>query len=73
MLDFISKVPYGLFCALSPWPPKESRKQTHYPKELGKELGKLRWKGMMRGPLAYLRSRQLMRKLQNAAVVPLEA
>jgi hypothetical protein len=35
-------------------------------------LGKLRWKGMMYGPFAYLRSRQLMRKLQDITI-PLEA
>jgi GT2 family glycosyltransferase len=72
VLDFMSKVPYGLFCAFNPWSPKVSRKQAHYPKELGKELGKLRWKGMMYGPFAYLRSRQLMRKLQDITI-PLEA
>ncbi len=68
LLDFVVKVPYGLFFVLSTRSPKNRKKQAHYPKE----LTKLELKGMIYGPLAYLRSRQLMHKLQDVTV-PLDA
>ena len=67
LLDFAMKVPYGLFFALSSQSPKNSKKQANYPKE----LSKLELKGMIYGPLAYLRTRRAMRKLRKVAL-PLE-
>lgn len=52
--NFAAKLPRGLFFALDPRSPKNSRKQVDYPKE----LTRLELKGMLYGPLAYLRSRR---------------
>jgi GT2 family glycosyltransferase len=67
LLDFVTKVPYRLFFLLSTRSPKSRKQQTHYPKE----LTKLKLKGMVYGPLAYLRSRRAMRKLRECSA-PLE-
>ena len=53
LFDFVTKVPYGLFFALSVRSPKNSKKSTSYPRE----LTTLEFKGMLHGPLIYLRSR----------------
>ena len=53
LFDFVVKVPYGLFFALSSRSPRNSKKSAHYPKE----LTALELKGMLYGPFAYLRSR----------------
>jgi hypothetical protein len=60
LLDFVTKVPAGLLFTLSTQSPKNGKKQAHYPKE----LTKLELKGMLYGPLAYLRSRRAMQKLR---------
>ncbi len=65
LLDFLMKVPSGLFFALSAQSPKNSKKRHHYPKE----LTKLELKGMIYGPLAYLRSRRAMHKLREKFVL----
>jgi hypothetical protein len=64
LLDFLMKVPSGLLFALSAQSPKNSKKRHHYPKE----LTKLELKGMIYGPLAYLRSRKAMQKIQKKYV-----
>ncbi len=64
LLDFVTRIPAGLLFALSAQSPKNSKKCDHYPKE----LTKLELKGMIYGPLAYLRSRQAMHKLRDISV-----
>ena len=56
LFDLLTKVPYGLFFILSTRSPKNSKKSKSYPKE----LTTLERKGMMYGPLAYLRSRRIV-------------
>jgi GT2 family glycosyltransferase len=63
LLDFIAKLVYSLFLFLSIRSP-QSRKSTHYPKE----LIKVKHKGMLYGPLAYLQSRRMMQKVRKAGV-----
>lgn len=57
LFDFLVKVPYGLFFALSSRSPKNSKKSARYPKE----LTALELKGMLYGPFAYVRSRSTTR------------
>ncbi len=57
LLDFISKVPYGLYFTLSTRSPKNRKKSTLYPRE----LTRVELKGMLYGPFAYLRSRRSTR------------
>ena len=59
LLDFVTKVPYRLFFLLDTWFAKNRKQLTHYPKE----LTRLKLKGMVYGPLAYLQSRWALRKL----------
>ena len=53
LLDFVVRVPYGLYFTFSKASPKHQKKATSYPRE----LTRLEYKGMLYGPLAYLRSR----------------
>jgi len=53
LLDFITKIPYGLYFILSPSSPKNKKKQPDYPREL--TISELR--GMLLGPYVHLRSR----------------
>lgn len=53
LFDFLVKVPYGLFFALSSRSPKNRKKSARYPKE----LTALELKGMLYGPFAYIQSR----------------
>jgi len=62
LVDFITKVPYGLFFSLSSRSSKNSKKSAHFPKE----LTRLERKGMLYGPFAYLQSRWLLRKARKA-------
>lgn len=57
--DFIAKVPQGMLFALSARSPHHAGKQADYPKE----LTWLEIKGMFYGPLAYLRSRRMLRAM----------
>lgn len=52
--DFVLRMPYGLFFAFSKRSPKHRKKDADYPRE----LSRLEYKGMIYGPLAYLRSRR---------------
>ena len=56
LLDFVSKMPYGLFSLLRVRSEKNRKRPTHYPKE----LTKLKLRGLVYGPIAYLRSRRMM-------------
>ncbi len=53
LLDLAGKLPRGLWYALSPGSGKNQKKSIDYPEE----LTKLERKGLLYGPLAYLRSR----------------
>jgi glycosyltransferase involved in cell wall biosynthesis len=53
LFDFVIKVPYGLYFALSARSSKNRKKSSHYPKE----LTRLELEGMLSGPFAYLWSR----------------
>jgi len=50
LFDLVKKVPYGFFFVLNPASPKNTKKQTNYPKEL--TSGEL--KGMAIGPFTYI-------------------
>ncbi|HET8912961.1 MAG TPA: glycosyltransferase [Ktedonobacteraceae bacterium] len=63
LLDFALKVPYGLYFTLNDRSSKNSKKSLHYPKE----LTRLEQKGLLYGPLAYLRSRWNVRQMRNAS------
>lgn len=52
--DFVLRLPRGLFFALNPRSAKNGRKRADYPKE----LTWLELRGMLYGPLAYIRSRR---------------
>jgi len=54
LFDLVTKVPYGLYFTLSARSPKNTKKSTQYPGE----LTRVELKGMLYGPLAYLRSRR---------------
>ncbi|MFL5654292.1 MAG: hypothetical protein ACJ8CB_08960, partial [Ktedonobacteraceae bacterium] len=62
LVDFVTKVPYGLFFSLSSRSSKNSKKSAYYPKE----LIRLERKGMLYGPFAYLQSRWALRKARKA-------
>jgi GT2 family glycosyltransferase len=55
--DLITRIPYGLYFILSRHSPKNRKKQMHYPED----LRKVELKGMLYGPLAYLRTRRALR------------
>lgn len=55
--DFVAKAPSGLAYAVSARSPKNRLKRIHYPRE----LTALERKGMLYGPVAYLRSRWRLR------------
>ncbi|HWE63503.1 MAG TPA: glycosyltransferase family 2 protein [Chloroflexota bacterium] len=56
--DLAARIPHGLVYALSSRSPKNARKRPDYPRE----LTMLERKGMLYGPLAYLRGRRQSRK-----------
>lgn len=58
LFDLITKIPYGLYFTLNTRSPKNRKKSIYYPKE----LTRVELKGMLYGPLAYLRSRRAIRK-----------
>jgi len=53
-LAMLPRVPAGVWYALSPRSEKNRRRTATYPRE----LGKIELRGMLRGPLGYLRSRR---------------
>ncbi|GHO46908.1 glycosyltransferase [Ktedonospora formicarum] len=59
--DLLSKLSYGLFFALSGRSAKNQKRQASYPKE----LKSVELKGMLQGPVGYLRSRSITRKAQQ--------
>jgi GT2 family glycosyltransferase len=61
ILDFLLRVPFGIAYALNPQSPKNKNKQTDYPSE----LTRLERRGMLFGPVAYLRSRWQSRNFQT--------
>ncbi|GAC1654538.1 MAG: hypothetical protein NVS4B12_26700 [Ktedonobacteraceae bacterium] len=62
LFDLLTKLPYGLFFILSSRSPKNSKKSASYPQE----LTRLEFKGMLHGPLVYLRSRWATRHARKA-------
>ena len=68
LFDFVTKVPYGLYFALSARSSKNRKKSSHYPKE----LTRLERAGMVYGPFAYLHSRWTMRNVRKD-FAPVEA
>lgn len=61
LAGFAAKVPYGLVYALSARSPKNAKKLGDYPEE----LTRLERRGMLYGPLAYLRGRRQSRDLRK--------
>lgn len=61
LFDILPRVPQALFYAFSPTSSKNAKKQADYPKE----LSRLERKGMLYGPVAYIRSRWNLRKLEG--------
>lgn len=68
LFDFITKVPYGLYFALSARSSKNRKKSSHYPKE----LTRLERIGMLYGLFAYSWSRWAARNARKTAA-PIEA
>ncbi len=63
LFDLISKVPYGFFFTFSARSPRNSKKSPFYPKE----LTRLELKGMLIGPIAYMRSLWALRLTRKSA------
>lgn len=61
LFSFLGKLPYGLYFILGSRSSKNSKKSSHYPEE----LTKLELRGMLYGPLAYLRSRWKVRRARQ--------
>jgi O-antigen biosynthesis protein len=61
LVELVSKVPQGLAYALGPGSPKNRRKPDGFPRQ----LSRLELRGMVYGPVAYVRSRKLARKLMR--------
>lgn len=59
LFDILPRIPQALFYAFSPTSPKNAKKQADYPEE----LSRLERKGMLYGPVAYVKSRWSVRKL----------
>lgn len=66
IFDFITKIPGGLYYALSPNSGKNEKKGTEYPNE----LTRLELLGMLHGPFAYLQARSQKRKLLKRHGLP---
>lgn len=64
LLGLSAKVPYGLFFVLSSRSSKNSKRSKNYPKE----LVALERKGMLYGPVAYLRSRREVHTLPGVEI-----
>jgi glycosyltransferase involved in cell wall biosynthesis len=67
MFSLAARLPAGLAYLLSPRSPKNSKKSSGYPRE----LTRMELKGFLYGPLAYLRSRHLMRSMFAGKPEPL--
>jgi hypothetical protein len=61
LLDFMRRIPQGLGYMLSPRSPKNRSKGASYPRE----LTALELKGMLYGPVAYLRGRRQAREARQ--------
>jgi glycosyltransferase involved in cell wall biosynthesis len=61
LFDVAAKIPYGLVYALSARSPKNKRKHDDYPRE----LTMIELKGMLHGPLAYVRGRIQTRRVSK--------
>jgi GT2 family glycosyltransferase len=59
--NFLLKLPYGLYFTLGSHSSKNSKKSSNYPEE----LTKIELKGMLYGPLAYLKSRWKVRHVRR--------
>ncbi len=66
LIEFAVKIPYGLFFIFSARSSKNSKKLSDYPRE----LTYIERKGMLYGPLAYLRGRWRRHRLSRAAEAP---
>jgi GT2 family glycosyltransferase len=65
VLDFVTRIPYGLYFILSARSSKNRKKSADYPEE----LTKLELKGMLYGPRAYMRSRRSIRSVGRRSVL----
>jgi GT2 family glycosyltransferase len=63
IFDFVKKIPYALFCTLRARATADAPPLPRYVQVIHKELLMLRRKGLLYGPIAYLRSRWEVRKL----------
>lgn len=61
LLNFVTKLPYGFYFTLGPQSSKNSKKSSHYPKE----LTRLELQGMFYGPFAYVKSRWKVRHIRK--------
>ena len=61
LLDFLFRVPFGVFFAFNAHSTRNSKKSKMYPPE----LTMLERKGMLYGPIAYLRSRSIATKVHR--------
>lgn len=61
LFNFIAKIPYGFYFVLASRSSKNNKKSARYPAE----LTRIELKGMLRGPLAYLRSRWKVRHIRQ--------
>lgn len=67
LFEITPLIPRALMHAFSPTSSKNAKKRADYPSE----LGRLELKGMLYGPLAYLRSRLHVRRLKGRVRTPL--
>ena len=61
LLDFLFRIPYGVFFAFNAHSTRNSKKSKGYPRE----LTMLERKGMLYGPIAYLRGRSIATKVHR--------
>ncbi len=66
IFEVISKLPSGIHYLVDPLSPKNRKKHSDYPKA----LTRVERQGMLRGPLAYVRSRRRMKRLLRSARDP---
>src|SRR6266487_1430225 len=64
LFDFATRIPHGLYFALSPYSSKNRKKSARYPRE----LKRLELLGMLHGPFAYLRRRWTIARARKSPV-----
>ncbi len=63
ILNFVTKIPYGLYFTLSSRSPKNSKKSIHYPRD----LSIVELKGMLYGPFAYVQGHWAVRHARKVS------